>query len=269
MREERRDTMGTESPDGTTALAGDGGGAAAANDPVRRFLTHVDVTALIPFVLIGILVVLLIVLVGRDLRHHVDTLESWIAASGDWGLVTFMGTFILLTSVLVPGAILCIIAGALFGLGQGTAVVVAASFVAAALQYGLSRGLLKNRVQRVVAARPSLAAIQRAALRDGLKLQALLRMTPVNPVYVSYAMGAAGVRFRGFMLALLALVPNLFLEVYFGYAGKNAAGMAGRSMGEVVTHDLALFVGLVAFAVVMVRISRMAKRSIIEAAAAQ
>lgn len=260
--------MGVESPDGTTAPARDGGGA-DTNDPVRRFLTHVDVTALVPYALIAILVVLLIVVVGRGMHHHVDTLESWIAARGDWGLLAFMGIFILLTSVLVPGAILCIIAGALFGLGQGTAAVVAASFLGAALQYGLSRGLLKNRVQRVVAARPSLAAIQRAAHRDGFKLQALLRMTPVNPVYVSYAMGAAGVRFSSFMLALLALVPNLFLEVYFGWAGRHAAGMAGRSMREVVAHDLALFIGLVVFAVVMVRISRMAKRSIIEAAAAQ
>ena len=268
MEEERTNTMEMESPDGTTAPGMDVGGA-DTNDPVRRFLTHVDVTALIPYLLIAVAVVLLLVLVGRGIHHHMDVLESWIAARGDWGLVAFMGIFILLTSVLVPGAIFCIIAGALFGLAQGTAAVVAASFLGAALQYGLSRGLLKNRVQRVVAARPSLAAIQRAALRDGLKLQALLRMTPVNPVYVSYAMGAAGVRFSGFMLAMLALVPNLFLEVYFGYAGKNAAGMAGRSMREVVTHDLALFVGLVVFAVVMVRISRMAKRSIIEAAAAQ
>lgn len=268
MEEQRTDTMGTESTGGTTAPAGDVGGA-DTNDPVRRFLAHVDVTALIPYVIIGVAVVLLLVLVGRGIHHHIDVLESWIAARGDWGLVAFMGIFILLTSVLVPGAILCIIAGALFGLAQGTMVIVAASFLGAALQYGLSRGLLKNRVQRVVAARPSLAAIQRAAHRDGFTLQALLRMTPVNPVYVSYAMGATGVRFSSFMLALLALIPNLFLEVYFGWAGRHAAGMAGRSMREVVTHDLAIFVGLVVFAVVMVRISRMAKRSIIEAAAAQ
>jgi uncharacterized membrane protein YdjX (TVP38/TMEM64 family) len=260
--------MVVEAPDGTTARARDVGGTDLV-DPVRRYFTRVDVAALVPYVLIGLLLVVLIVLLGRDLRHHVHALESWITASGDWGLVAFMGIFILVTSVLVPGAILCMIAGALFGLGQGTAAVVAASLLGAALQYGLSRGLLRSRVQRLVAARPSLAAIQRAALRDGLSLQALLRMTPVNPVYVSYAMGAAGVPFPGFMLALLALIPNLFLEVYFGYAGKHAAGMAGRSLGEMVTHDVALFAGLVVFAVVMIQISRLAKRAVIEAAAAQ
>jgi uncharacterized membrane protein YdjX (TVP38/TMEM64 family) len=260
--------MGVESRNGPAVPPGEEGGNDRV-DPVRRFLTHVDVTALVPYALIALVLVLLIVLLGRDLGHHVDTLESWIAASGDWSLVVFMGIFILVTSVLIPGAILCILAGALFGLAQGTAAVVAASLLAAALQYGLSRGLLKNRVQTVVAARPSLAAIQRAAIRDGFRLQALLRMTPVNPVYISYAMGAAGVRFPGFLLACLAMVPNLFLEVYFGYAGRHAAGLAGRSMKEAVTYDVALFVGLVVLIVVMVRISKMAKRSIIEAAAAQ
>ena len=115
----------------------------------------------------------------------------------------FVGLFALATSVLLPDTVLCIIAGALFGLGWGVAAVLAGSFLAAAIQFALAHQLLRARIQRTLAARPSLAAIQRAVSRDEFRLQVLLRLTPLNPATISYLLGAAGVRFSGFLIAWL------------------------------------------------------------------
>jgi hypothetical protein len=56
---------------------------------------------------------------------------------------------------------------------------------------------LRARIQRALAARTSLAAIQRDVRRDEFRLQVLLRPTPLNPATINYPLGAAGVRFSG------------------------------------------------------------------------
>jgi uncharacterized membrane protein YdjX (TVP38/TMEM64 family) len=236
-----------------------------ARDRVRRFFERVDFGAVVPYLLVGLLLVAAVVVLGRDIEHHLNAMERWVEDQGAWGPVVFGGVFIVVTSMLFPESVLSMVAGALFGLTQGLATVVAASLVAAALQYGLARRLLRGRIQKILAKRPSLAALQRAALQDEVRLQALLRLTPLNPASLSYTMGAAGVRFSGFMLACAAFVPNLVLEVYFGYAGKHVARIAGRSARGVILHDIVVFAGLAACVVVMVSVSRMARKAVTEA----
>ncbi len=234
---------------------------------VRRLLTRASFRVALPYLAIGILLVIAVVVVGRDIEHHINTIESWIAQLGPWGALAFVGLFVLATSFLMPDTVLCIIAGALFGIAWGAAAVVAGSFLAAALQFALSRRLLRTRIERTLLAKPSLAAIQRAVSHDELRLQLLLRLTPLNPATISYLLGAAGVRFTGFLIACVALAPNLIIEVYFGHAGKHMARMAvgGARAGQL--HDLAIIGGVVVGVTVMVLVSRMARKAVMQAVA--
>ena len=72
--------------------------------------------------------------------------------------------------------------------------VVAGGLLASALQFTFARRLLRARIERTLAAKPSLAAIQPAVTQDELRLQLLLRLTPLNPATIRYLLGAAGVR---------------------------------------------------------------------------
>jgi uncharacterized membrane protein YdjX (TVP38/TMEM64 family) len=175
--------------------------------------------------------------------------------------------FALLTSVLLPDTVLAIVAGGLFGLVWGIAAVVAGSLLAATLQFALSQHLLRARIRRALATRPSLAAVQRALSVNEFRMEVLLRLTPLNPATISYVLGAAGVRFGGFLLASLAIVPGLIFEVYFGYAGKHVARMAGRSRHAVYAHDLAVIGGLAVGILMMVLVSRMARKAVLETVA--
>ena len=236
-------------------------------DRVRRLLTRASVRAALPYLAIGILLVITVVVVGREIEHHINAIESWIARLGPWGVLAFIGLFALVTSFFVPDTVLCVIAGALFGITWGAAAVLAGSFLAAALQYALSRRLLRARIERTLLARPSLAAIQRAVSHDELRLQLLLRLTPLNPATISYLLGAAGVRFAEFLIACAALAPNLIIEVYFGHAGKHMARMAGDGTKSSHLHDLAIIGGVVVGVTVMVIVSRMARKAVMQAVA--
>ena len=234
---------------------------------VRQFLKRAHFRAALPYLAVALLLIAAIVVGGREFEHHIKAIESWITELGPWGVLAFVGLFTLATSFLLPDTVLCIIAGALFGVGWGVGAVLVGSILAATIQFALAHQLLRALIERTLAARPSLAAIKRAVSRDEFRLQVLLRLTPLNPATISYLLGAAGVRFSGFLIACLALTPNLAIEVYFGYVGKHAARLAGSDARTVHLHDLAIIGGLVVCVAVMVLVSRMARKAVTQAVA--
>ncbi len=221
----------------------------------------------LPYLAVGLLLVAAIVSGGHEIGHHINAIEAWITKLGPWGVVAFIGLFVLATSFLLPDTVLCIIAGALFGFGWGAVAVVIGSLLAGALQFWLAHKLLRERIQRTLASRPSLSAIQRAVSHDEFRLQLLLRLTPLNPATMSYLLGAAGVRFSGFLLACLALTPSLAVEVYFGHASKHAVRLAGSDAQTAHLHDLVIFGSLAVCVVVMILVSKMARRALMQAVA--
>lgn len=206
-----------------------------------------------------------IAIAGEELHRHLSDMERWLAGLGAWGPAVFVVAFVVMTSLLVPDTVMSIAAGVLFGLAGGTAAVVAGGLLACAVQWALGRGVLRERVDRFAAARPKLAAVHRAVRQDAVRLQFLIRLTPLSPALVSYLLGAAGVRLGGFMLASAGIVPALFLEVYLGYAGRHVAAMAGNPAPSNIVHDVAVVAGLAACIVVMAIISRTARHAIAEA----
>lgn len=256
------------SPRRSTPDAGTGAAErAAGTGAVGKVLARASDRALIPYLAIGLLLMVAIVVARHEIDHHLTAIEAWITDLRPWSVLAFVGLFVLLSSVLLPDTVLAIIAGGLFGLAWGVVAVVAGGVLAAALQFMLSQHLLRVRIQRALGRSRSLAAIQRAVRANELPLEVLLRLTPLNPATISYLLGAAGVRFGGFLLASLAIVPSLALEVYFGYAGKHVARMAGRDTHAVYLHDLAVIAVLALGIVVMILVSRMAHRAILQAVA--
>jgi uncharacterized membrane protein YdjX (TVP38/TMEM64 family) len=216
----------------------------------------------VPYIITALLLAVLIAVAGDELERYIGAVEAWVEGLEPWSIVVFVGLFAVLTSVLMPESLLSIAAGATFGLVWGAVAVVVASVLAAALQFALSRTFLRTRIQRALETRPSLAAIQRAVLHDELRLQLLLRVTPLNPAILSYVLGAAGVELRGFLVASLAMLPGALVEVYVGYASKHVARIASSDARVSHLHSLVVFGGLALCVVVMVLVSRVARKAL-------
>ena len=65
-----------------------------------------------------------------------------------------------------------------------------------------------------------------------------------------------------FVAACVGFLPTLCLEVYFGYAGKQMVGVSSQPGHEAALHDVVMVAGLVVAIIVMVLISRMARRAV-------
>lgn len=230
-------------------------------------MSRLNIRGYMPHLVVALIVLALIAVAGEDLSHQIRRIETWLGARLPWSALVFVLIAVLAASVLFPDSLISIIAGAVFGLGWGIVVVTLASWIGAVVQYWLARRTLRGLVQSFVAARPALARIQNAVLHDQLRLQTLLRLTPVNRASLNYIFGATGVRFGGFALACLAMLPNLVAEVYLGYAGKHLSHMTARATSTVYLHDLLVFAGLASFMIVIGMTTRIARRSLDQALA--
>jgi len=230
--------------------------------PVERLVRHAASRVTLPILAVAAIVIVLIVLLGREAGHHVAAVERWIVALGPTGLAVFVGLLVVGTSVLVPESLFGIAAGAVFGVWPGFVTVLIGNLLAASFQYVLARRLLRNRIQQMLSTRPQLAAVQRAVLQDEIRLQLLLRLTPLNAASLSYVFGAAGVRFAGFLFACLGLIPHLLMEVYLGHAGQHFTRVSTGTRSPSFAHEAVTFGGLAITAIVVLVVSRIARRTI-------
>ena len=177
------------------------------------------------------------------------------------GGLVFVLAVVALTSLFVPDTFFAVIAGILFDLAGGTVLVAIGSLLTAAVNFAVSRSLLRDAVRRVLARNPKMAAIERAVNREGLRFQLLLRLTPINPVTVSYVLGATNTRFATFITACLGLIPALFVEVYFRVVAKHVARLSGGVSEHSPLHLALTVAGLAVSVAMLVYVTRLARRA--------
>lgn len=212
--------------------------------------------------LVGLCLLAVIVWLGRNAVDEIKALETWIAGHGVWGKVAFMAMIVFFTSLFVPDTVLAVAAGALFGLAWGTVLTCVGAIITAALNFLAARNLFRPRIEKMLQQHPKLQAIRTAANREGLRLQLLLRLAPINPVSVSYVLGASGVKFSTFLLATIGLIPGLFAEVYFGYLASHVTKVAGDESDHSTLHTIVTISGFLVCIVLIILISRVASKAL-------
>ncbi len=195
------------------------------------------------------------------MQEAVSQVEGMLQKLGPWAPIGLGVAYVLATVLLAPASVLTLAAGALFGLGTGFVTVSLASTTGATLAFLIARYLARARVERLIAGRPALKAIDRAIEEGGWRIVALLRLSPAVPFNVqNYFYGLTSIPLRSYILASwIAMMPGTFMYVYLGHiTGSAVGGRSGRSPMEWAL----LLAGLVATVVVTVYITRLARRQL-------
>lgn len=189
------------------------------------------------FLRLAVLVVVMAALIAAAIwmASHFDKLEPGrIAESlrryGTWTPAAFAAARILGAVVLVPGAVLAIAAGILFGPIWGAVWNVLAATAGAVLVFALTRFVTPNWAARVVEGHVGLAAMMQAIDAQGWRFVAFVRLVPIFPYNVlNYALGLTNVRLSHYTLAtLVCMIPVDLAYSYLGHAGYQAlTGQAG------------------------------------------
>lgn len=201
------------------------------------------------------------IIAAAKLFHVQDLLKhalAWVSELGAWGPVLFVGIYILATVFFIPGSVLTLGAGAVFGLALGSVCVSIGATLGATAAFLVGRYLAREAIARKTAKNEKFAAIDNAVADQGWKIVLLTRLSPVFPFTVlNYAFGLTQVKLGHYILASwIGMMPGTIMYVYLGSLAHVGAGQ--RTTGQWIMYG----VGLAATGVVTVFVTRIARKAL-------
>ena len=189
---------------------------------------------------------------------------------GPWGPAIFVLLYIAATVLLLPGSVLTLGAGAVFGLAKGAVLVSIAATLGATAAFLVGRYLARGWVAVKIQRYPRFAAIDRAVAREGWKIVGLTRLSPVFPFnLLNYAFGLTRVSLRDYVLASwIGMMPGTVMYVYVGSLAGDLATLGGGSRARTPAEWALYVVGLLATVAVTVSVTRMAREALTRRGAA-
>lgn len=211
-------------------------------------------------------VLVVLFFVGGDLADYIPRFATWVEGLGLWGPAVYGIGYAVATVAFVPGSWLTLAAGAIFGLATGMVTVFIGASAGATLAFLVSRYVARSWVEHKLEDHERFAAIDTAVGEQGLKIVALLRLSPVFPFnMLNYALGLTRVSLRDYVIGHLFMLPGTFLYVYYGRVVGAVAEIATGIRPERGPGYYTLFViGLLATAAVTVFVTRLARNSLRE-----
>lgn len=215
-------------------------------------------------VLLVLLAAAALLLLGRWGGGYVPTFIEWVRGLGALGPLVFIAGYVVAAVAGVPGSLLTLAAGAIFGLAFGVLYVFVGATLGASAAFLVARYLARGMVERRVGANAKFQALDRAIAANGRKIVFLLRLSPVFPFsLLNYALGLSRVRFVDYFVASIGMLPGTILYVYYGkLAGDVATVASGAAPVRDAGYYAVLGVGLAATIAVTTIITRVAGRAL-------
>ncbi|MCO6413452.1 MAG: TVP38/TMEM64 family protein, partial [Thiogranum sp.] len=135
-------------------------------------------------------------------RHRFDVaaLEVWIQDAGFWAPLLFMLVYAVAAVLFLPGSVLTLAGGALFGPVLGTFYNLTGATIGAALAFLIARYLASDWVANKTGGR--LKQLIKGVEGEGWRFVAFTRLVPLFPFnLLNYALGLTRIRFSHYLLA--------------------------------------------------------------------
>ncbi|MGB5245322.1 MAG: TVP38/TMEM64 family protein [Woeseia sp.] len=213
------------------------------------------------------IVLLIGVVVAASTLPITDWLELasvWIAANPLPGRFLFVAGFVALTVLMVPGSILMLCGGYLFGLTLGIPLVSVSIALGSLASSFVSRTLARDWLARRFAEDVRFQAIDRAVARKGFLIVVLSRLSlliPYNVLNVIY--GLSGIALGKMTVATwLGMLPAVTLYTYLGSIAGDFDNLTANRTDQDWVSQVVLVSGLVMVVIVSIVIHRTATREL-------
>ena len=175
--------------------------------------------------------------VNRD-QLGASGLQGSIRELGPLAPVAHVGLFAVGTVLFVPGALLGLVGGALFGPVWETVVNLLGATLGASAAFLLGRYVAGDRIRRMAGTR--LDRLVTGVEAAGWRFVAFVRLVPIFPFnLLNYASGLTRIPFAPYVLAsMICMLPGTFAYTWLGYTGREA----------LTGNDAALQYGLIGLA---------------------
>ena len=162
-----------------------------------------------------------------------DGMLGWLerVRSTPWAPIVYVAVYAAATALALPGSILTIVGGAVFGFTWGAALVTVGANLGANAAFGLARALGRDGIERVLGNR--LRGLDRATAAYGFWGLLALRLIPLVPFNaLNVGSGLTALRWRHYALAtVIGILPGTLVYVFFADAlvrGSTEASAEAR-----------------------------------------
>ncbi|MDJ1178357.1 TVP38/TMEM64 family protein [Roseofilum sp. BLCC_M91] len=197
-----------------------------------------------------------------------SALES-INNLGPIGALAFILLYIIATVAFLPGSIITLGAGVVFGVVFGSLYVFIGATLGATAAFLVGRYLARGWVAQRIQGNAKFSAIDRAVGEEGLKIVLLTRLSPVFPFnLLNYAYGLTQVTLKDYVIGSIGMIPGTIMYVYIGSLAGNLAtlGTGDQPSNPTITWTLRImgFIATVAVTLYVTKIARKALDGAIE-----
>ena len=185
----------------------------------------------------GGMILAIIVMVVLFKMFNVQTLLKdvldWIAEQGIVGAGVYVLLYIMATVLMMPGSILTLGAGVIYGVVWGSLLVSLSSTLGAAAAFLVGRYFARNWVSKKIEGNEKFKAIDASVAKEGWKIVGLTRLSPIFPFnLLNYAYGLTKVTLRDYFFASwIGMIPGTIMYVYIGSLAGDLTrlGVEGRT----------------------------------------
>lgn len=193
-----------------------------------------------------------------------DALVDWSQRIGIWALPVFIGVYVIGTVLFVPGSLLTIAVGFVFGLRMGSVTASLGSMAGASTAFAIGRALGRKRVERWLHGRERFGRLDGALAVNGFQVVFWSRLTPAIPFNLfSYFLGVTRVSFRHYAVASwIGMLPGTILYVGLGAGARSFTDAVRGSHEPSTLHTVLLVVAIVATLALTIVLTRIARQSL-------
>ncbi|MBC6472800.1 MAG: TVP38/TMEM64 family protein [Hormoscilla sp. GM102CHS1] len=173
---------------------------------------------IVSYCLTAILVAIVIIVAKEfQVQELLRRALAWIDSLGPIGPVAFIIIYNLATVLFIPGALLTLGGGVIFGVIWGSIYVSIAATSGAIVAFSIGRYLSRSWACKQLEAHPQLKAIDLAIARSGFKIVFLTRLCPILPFnLLNYAFGVMQLSLKDYILGSVGIIPGTVMYVYLG-----------------------------------------------------
>ena len=220
-------------------------------------------------ILIGCLITILII-IGNYLNLQELLNESflWVDSLGWLAPIAFIVIYNIATLLFIPGSLLTLKGGCLFGLLWGSIYVLIAATIGATFAFLVGRYISRDWVCEKIGNKPKFKAIDKAVARNGFKIVFLTRLSPIFPFnLLNYAFGVTQVSLKDYIFGSIGMIPGTVMYVYMGsiigHIAMNNSSIPKNPETQLIQWLLQGF-GLIATAFVTIYVAKVAKKALKE-----
>ncbi len=238
-----------------------------ATEPTRSRVNR-KVKHIWQYLLVAALVAVLIVAAKYfNVQELLRSALVWIDKLGFWKPVAFIVIYNLATVLFVPGSIVTLGGGVIFGAIWGSVYVFIAAMLGATSAFLIGRYLSRDWIAKQMEGNPKFKAINQAIAKEGFKIVLLTRLSPIFPFnLLNYAFGVTQVSFKDYFLGSIGMIPGVIMYVYLGSLAGDLAGLSiapqptnpEAKAAKLIIHA----VGCVATIVASIYLTRIAQKAL-------